>query len=60
MLHVGALKRATSLDFDILLRLSDEDIKSQIKKRRKKIEEKERQEIQEEEAVVRSLMLENG
>lgn len=60
MLHVNTFKRASSLDFDVLLRLTNEDVKAQIKKRKKKIEEKERQEIQEEEAIVRSLMLENG
>ena len=58
ILHVKRFKQITSLDLDILLKLSKKDKEQQIQRKKRKLAEKEREEIQAEEAIVRSLLME--
>jgi hypothetical protein len=58
ILHVKRFKQITSLDLDILLKLSKKDKELQIHRKKRKLAEKEKEEIQAEEAIVRSLLME--
>ncbi len=59
MLHVQRFKKLTALDLDVLLRLVKKDKEFEIARRKRKLQEKEKEEIQAEEAIVRSLLMEN-
>lgn len=58
LLHVKSMRNATSLDFDILFRVLTKDKLGEISRRKEEIAKKEKEEIQAEEAIVRSLLLE--
>ena len=58
LLHVKSMKNATSLDFDILFRVLIRDKLGDIARRKEEIAQKEKEEIQAEEAIVRSLLME--
>jgi hypothetical protein len=57
-LHIKTIKNATALDFDILFRVLVREKIGDISRRKKEIEQKEKEEIQAEEAIVRSLLME--
>jgi uncharacterized metal-binding protein len=59
VLHVQRFKKLTALDLDVLLRLVKKDKEFEIARRKRKLQEKEKEEIQAEEAIVRSLLMEN-
>jgi hypothetical protein len=59
VLHAKRLGKITSLDLDVLLKISGKDKDMEINRRKHKAKEKEKEEIQEEEAIVRSLLMEN-
>lgn len=58
LLHIKAIKNATTLDFDILFRVLTKDKLGEISRRKEEIAQKEKEEIQAEEAIVRSLLME--
>jgi hypothetical protein len=58
LLHIKTIKNATALDFDILFRVLVREKIGDISRRKKEIEQKEKEEIQAEEAIVRSLLME--
>jgi hypothetical protein len=58
LLHVKALSRVTSTDFDVLFRVLTKDKNGEILRRKQEIAQKEKEEIQEEEAIVKSLLME--
>ena len=58
LLHIKAIKNATPLDFDVLFRVLVRDKVGDIARRKKEIAEKEKEEIQAEEAIVKSLLME--
>lgn len=58
LLHVKAIRNATALDFDILFRVLTKDKLGDISRRKEEIAQKEKEEIQVEEAIVRSLLME--
>ena len=58
LLHVKSLRNATALDFDILFRVLIKDKLGEISRRKEEIAQKEKEEIQAEEAIVRSLLME--
>lgn len=56
LLHIKSLGRLTGLQIDMLLRLKRFDYESQTRRRKNALEKKEREELQAEEAIVRSLL----
>jgi Ulp1 family protease len=58
LLHVKSMRNATALDFDILFRVLTKDKLGDIARRKEEIAQKEKEEIQAEEAIVRSLLME--
>lgn len=52
------MRNATALDFDILFRVLTKDKLGEISRKREEIAKKEKEEIQAEEAIVRSLLME--
>jgi len=56
LLHIKALGRITGTHIDMLLRLRKYDYESQTRRKKAALEKKEKEEIQAEEAIVRSLM----
>ena len=56
ILHVNSIKRITASDIDVLFKVLNEERKSELIRRKRKIEEKEQKELQEEEFVVKALL----
>jgi hypothetical protein len=59
ILHVKQMKRVTALDLDVLFHILDKDKQGEIARRKKALEQKEKEEIQAEEAIVRAILMEN-
>ena len=59
ILHIKQLKQTTSLDLDVLFHILNKDKQGELTRRKKSIQEKEKEEIQAEEAIVRSILMEN-
>jgi hypothetical protein len=59
LLHIRSLGKMTGLEVDMLLRLKAYDYKSQVRRKKSELERKEKEEIQAEEAIVRSLLAGN-
>jgi hypothetical protein len=53
------MKRVTALDLDVLFHILDKDKQGEIARRKKALEQKEKEEIQAEEAIVRAILMEN-
>jgi hypothetical protein len=58
LLHIKSMRNATSLDYDILFRVLTKDKVGEVLRRKQEIAQKEKEEIQAEEAIVRSLLME--
>lgn len=56
LLHIKALGRITGVEIDMLLRLKAYDYQSQTRRKKNALERKEKEELQAEEAIVRSLL----
>jgi hypothetical protein len=56
LLHIKSLGRITGLEIDMLLRLKTFDYESQTRRRKSALEQREKEELQAEEAIVRSLL----
>jgi hypothetical protein len=56
LLHVRTLGKITGVEIDMLLRIKKFDYESQTRRRKSSLERKEKEEIQAEEAIVRSLL----
>lgn len=59
ILHINQIKRITSLDLDVLFHVLNKDKQGELVRRKKAVEQKEKEEIQAEEAIVRSILMEN-
>ncbi len=53
------MMRANALELDVLFSILSQDKQMELNRRKQKIAQKEKEEIQAEEAVVRSLLMEN-
>lgn len=56
LLHIGALGRITGTHIEMMLRLRRYDYETQTRRKKAALERKEKEELQAEEAIVRSLM----
>jgi hypothetical protein len=59
LLHIKTMMRANALELDVLFSILSQDKQMELSRRKQKIAKKEKEEIQAEEAVVRSLLTEN-
>lgn len=59
ILHVKQMKKVTSLDLDVLFHILNKDKQGELVRRKKAVEQKEKEEIQAEEAIVRSILMES-
>lgn len=59
ILHVKQMKKVTSLDLDVLFHILNKDKQGELVRRKKALEQKEKEEIQAEEAIVRSILMES-
>jgi hypothetical protein len=59
LLHIKTLMRVNSLELDVLFSILSQDKRLELNRKKQKAAEKEKEEIQAEEAVVRSLLMEN-
>jgi hypothetical protein len=59
LLHIKPMMRANALELDVLFAVLSQDKQMEMARRKQKIEQKEKEEIQAEEAIVRSLLMEN-
>jgi len=56
VLHLNSIKRINSYDLDVLFKLLNEERKSELHRRKRKLEDKDKKELEDEEFVVKTLL----